>query len=117
MVSARPGFTKMGCLFVLLLMAATVYFGLPVGETYFRYLEYKDRMKVELRFRGGLPNERIARNLKMAADSIGLPEEAGKVLITRKDGQVTVEADYEEIIHLPGYQKALRFQPKATDTY
>jgi hypothetical protein len=117
MVRARRGVTRNGCLFVLLLFAAIVYFGLPVGETYFRYLEYKDRMKVELKFRGGLPNEKIIRNLQMAADSLGLPEEAGKVLVTRRDGMVTVEADYEEIIHLPGYQKAIRFQPKASDTY
>ena len=117
MVSARRGITKMGCLVFLLLMAATVYFGLPIGEKYFRYLEYKDRMKVELRFRAELPNERITRNLQMAADSLGLPEEAGKVQITRASGVITVEADYEEIIVLPGYQRAIRFRPKATGTY
>lgn len=117
MVKSRAGITKFGCLVWLLLVAATLYFGIPVGETYFRYLEYKDRMKVELRFRGGLPNERIIRSLQMAADSLGLPEEAGKVLITRKNGQITVEADYEEIVHLPGYPKAIRFRPSATDTY
>lgn len=117
MVKSRAGITRNGCLVVLLLFAAVVYFGIPIGETYFRYLEYKDRMKVELKFRGGLPNERITRNLQMAADSIGLPEEAGNVLITRKDRQITVEADYEEIIHLPGYQRVIRFKPSATDTY
>ena len=117
MVKSRAGVTRNGCLVVVLLFAATVYFGVPIGETYMRYLEYKDRMKVELKFRGGLANERIERNLQMAADSIGLPEEAGKVLITRRDGQITVEADYEEIIHLPGYQRAIRFKPSATDTY
>ena len=117
MVKSRAGITRNGCLVVLLLFAAIVYFGIPVGEKYFRYLEYKDRMKVELKFRGGLPNERITRNLQMAADSLGLPEEAGKVLITRKDGQITVEADYEEIIRIPGYQRVIRFKPTATDTY
>ena len=117
MVKSRAGITRNGCLAVLVLLAAIVYFGIPVGEKYFRYLEYKDRMKVELKFRGGLPNERIIRNLQMAADSIGLPEAAGNVLVTRKDGQVTVLAEYEETISIPGYQRVIRFKPTATDTY
>lgn len=117
MVKSRAGITKFGCLVWLLLVAATLYFGIPVGETYMRYLEYKDRMKVELKFRGGIPNERIIRNLQMAADSLGLPEEAGKVMVTRNQGQVTIEADYEEILHFPGFIKVIRFKPTATDTY
>lgn len=117
MVKSRAGITKFGCLVWLLLIAATVYFGLPVGETYMRYQQYKDRMKVELRFRSGLPNERIIRNLQMAADSLGLPEAAGDVQITRRDGQITLEADYEEILQFPGFVKVIRFKPIATDTY
>jgi hypothetical protein len=119
-VKNRVGMTKMGCLLVLLLAVAAVYVAIPIGETYFRYLEYKDAMRQEARFRSGLPNERIIRNLKIQVDSLGLPEEAGIVTITRKDGQITIEAEYEESVFIPGTEKVvkvLRFQPRVTDTY
>ena len=117
MVKRRAGMTKLGCLVSMLLVVAVVYFAVPIGETYFRYLKYKDAMRQELRFRSNLPNERIKRNLQTVADSLGLPEEAAEVTITRRGGEITLEADYEEIIHLPGYQRAIRFQPRATDSY
>lgn len=117
MVKSRPGLTKLGCLVWVLFVAATLYFGIPVVETYVRYQRFRDRIKQELRFRADLPNERIKRNLQMAADSLGLPPEAGEVTVTRQSGVVTVEADYEEIIHLPGVQKSIRYRPKASDTY
>lgn len=120
MVKSRRGITKMGCLVVLLIFAGIGYFGIPVGEIYFRYMQYKDFMKQELRFRGSQNDDRIKRDMQIAADSLGLPEEAGKsIVITRqpRDRQITLEADYEEIIHLPGYQKAIRFKPSAKDSY
>ena len=119
MVRSRAGVSKLGCLIVLLLVAAVGYFGIPVGEAYFRYAQYKDRMKQELRFRGSQNDDRIKRDMKIVADSLGLPEEAGNVIISREvqNRLITIEADYEEIIHLPGRQKAIRFQPKASDSY
>ena len=117
MVKSRPGLTKLGCLVWVLLVAAVLYFGLPIVENHIRYLQYRDRIRQELRFRSGLPNERIKRNLQMAADSLGLPPEAGEVVITRQSGTITVEADYEEIIHLPGMNKSIRYRPKASDSY
>lgn len=119
MVRSRAGVTKLGCLFVLLVIAAVGYFGIPVGEAYFRYMQYQDAMKQELRFRGSQTDDRIKRDMKTAADSLGLPEEAGNIVISRQpqDRRITIEADYEEIIHLPGTQKAIRFRPRATDSY
>jgi hypothetical protein len=118
-VRSRAGITKMGCLLVLLLFAAVGYVGIPVGETYFRYMQYKDAMKQELRFRGSQTDERIKRDMQIAADSLGLPEQAGNVVVARspQSRQITIEADYEEVLRFPGYQKAIRFKPTATDSY
>ena len=73
---ARRGISKLGCLFSLLLVTAVVYFGLNVGEVYFRYLKFKDAMSQEVRFRGDLSDESIVSRLRSVADSLGLPEEA-----------------------------------------
>lgn len=114
---ARRGSAKFGCLVYLLIVSAVLYFGVHAGEVYWRYLEYKDAMQQEVRFRSFLPNERIKANLMAAADSLGLPEDAGVVTVTRKDGRVTVEAHYEETIVLPGFKKEVHFEPRATGGY
>lgn len=114
MASARPGSTKVGCLVYLLIVSAMLYFGVHAGEVYFRYFKFKGAMEEELRFRSLLPDERIRANLMAVADSLGLPEDAGAVTVTRKDGRVTVESQYEETIVLPFFRKEVHFAPKVT---
>lgn len=118
MVSAvRRGGTRMGCLLYLLIVSAILYFGVHAGEVYWRYLQYKDAMDQEVRFRGFLPDARIKAALQAVADSLGLPEDAGVVTVTRKAGRVTVQAHYEEVIELPGFRREVHFEPRATGTY
>jgi hypothetical protein len=100
-----------------LIAAGAVYVGIPLGETYFRYAEYKDAMRQELRFRSNLSNDKIRSHLQLQADSLGLPEEAGDVTVSRSGNQVSVEAEYDEIIKVFGLTKAIHFQPHASDTY
>jgi hypothetical protein len=115
--AARRGATRFGCLVYLLVVSAVLYFGVHAGEVYWRYLQYKEAMDQEVRFRGFLPDARIKAALQAAADSIGLPEDAGVVTVTRKDGRITVEAHYEDVIELPWYRKEVHFEPRATGTY
>ena len=48
MVNQRRGSSSLGCLFTLLVLAAVLYFGINVGEVYFRYFQYKDAMRQEV---------------------------------------------------------------------
>ncbi len=113
----RRGASKIGCLFSLLIVAAVLYFGINAFERYYAYLQFKDAMAQEIRFRSFLPDERIKANLRNAADSLGLPEDAGIVIITRNKGVMTIESHYEEVLELPGYKKEVHFEPKASGTY
>ena len=117
MVRRRTGGTKLGCLIYLLIVAGVLYFGIPAGEAWFRYQEYKDSMRQELRFRANLSNDKIKSHLQLVADSLGLPEEAGDVTVHRDGNTVSVEAQYEESIQLPGFKKKIVFSPHASDTY
>lgn len=118
MVTRRTGATKFGCLLYLLVVAGLLHIGIPAGETYFRYLEYKDAMKQELRFRSNQSNEKIKSHLKLVADSLGLPEEAGDLTVHRDGRTITVEAQYEEQIQIvPGFKKTILFEPRAADIY
>ena len=117
MVRPRNGATKFGCLLYLLFVSAILYFGIPIGETYFRYQEYKDAMRQELRFRSNLANDKIRLHLKLQADSLGLPEEAGDVTVHRQGNQISVEAEYDEPIKILAFKKNIHFVARAVDTY
>jgi hypothetical protein len=116
-VRPRLGATKFGCLLYLLFVSAILYFGIPIGEMYFRYQEYKDAMRQELRFRSNLSNDKIRLHLKLQADSLGLPEEAGDVTVHRQGNQISVESEYDETIKILGLKKQIHFVARAVDTY
>jgi len=116
-VVTRRGAAKLGCLVSLLLLSAVAYFGVNVGEVYYRYYKYKDAMNQEIRFRSDLADVTLKKNLRAIADSLGLPEDAGLVTITRDRGQITIESYYEETVDMPGFKRDFHFEPRVVGTY
>lgn len=112
----RRGVT-LGCLLWVLVIAAVAYFGVGVAEVYVKHARYKDVMAQELRFRGKLPDHQLKNRFAFLADSLGLPEDAGIVTITRRQGRITVESHYEQTIDLPGMKKEVHFEASAATTY
>lgn len=117
MVIARRGAVTLGCLVWLLVIATTAYFGVGAAEKYIKYAKYKDAMAQELKFRAKLPDWQLRNRFKFIADSLGLPEDAGIVVITRQQGRIKVASHYEEIFDLPGFKKEVHFEPSASTTY
>ena len=113
MVTTRRGASSIGCLFGVLLLAAVVYFGVNVGEAYWRFYQFRDDMQVEARFAGHNTNDVILTRLRAAADSLGLPEAAGHVIIRRVRGVISIESSYDEPVELPGHVRELHFHPRA----
>ena len=114
---SRRGAARIGCLLTLLILAAALYFGVNAFEKYYAYLQFKDAMAQEIRFRSFLPDEKIKSNLRAVADSLGLPEEAGVVTVRRDRGLITIMSEYAELFELPGYKKEVVFEPTASGTY
>jgi hypothetical protein len=112
-VVIRDGRSSLGCLFVLLLIAATLYFGVNIGEAYWRFYEYQDSMRQEVRFAKQIPDDRIKLHLAALADSLGLPEEATDVSISRTDDSISVRAEYSEQVEFPLFVRPIRFKPHA----
>ena len=113
----RRGRSSLGCLFVLLLAAAAVYFGINFGEVYWRFYEFQDAMKQEVRFARQIPDERIRQRLISLADSLGLPEEATDVIVTRTSTGISVSAEYTERVEFPLVARNIRFRPRAEGTF
>lgn len=120
MVSARPGRTSLGCLFLLLVFTAAAYFGVNVGEVYWRAYQFKDAMRQEARFAATIADRDIERHLITYADSLGLPDEARDNLdINRslRDRTISIDSEYEERVELPMYVRVLRFKPHVEASY
>jgi hypothetical protein len=116
-VRTRAGAITLGCLVWLMVIAAAVYFGSGIAETYIKYRKYQDAMAHELRYRAKIPDWQLRNRFKLIADSLGLPEDAGIVTIQRTPGRISVTAHYEETIDLPGMKKEWHFEPKAAMSY
>ena len=110
---SRSGRSSLGCLLVLLILAAALYVGVNIGEAYWRFYEYRDAMRQEVRFAKQIPDDRIKLHLAALADSLGLPQEAADVTVDRTSASIAVSAEYTERIDLPFYVQVLRFAPSA----
>ena len=113
----RSGMSSLGCLLTLLLVAVVAYVGVNVFEVYWRYYEFRDAMRQEVRFAGQIPDNKIKLHLAALADSLGLPEDAAQVTVVRASGTISVSAEYVEHLIFPLYSHDLRFSPRASGTF
>lgn len=113
MVTARRGAGKLGCLFSLLIVVTVVYFAVNIGEVYWRYYQFEDAMQQEVRFAGTRTDEVIVRHLRAKADSLGLPEDAGRVRVRRSQRAISISSEYSEHVELPLFVREFRFEPRA----
>jgi len=112
-VVSRSGRSSLGCLLVLLVLAAALYVGVNIGEAYWRFYEYQDAMRQEVRFAKQIPDDRIKLHLAALADSLGLPQQAADVAVDRTSSSIAVSAEYTERIELPFLVHLIRFAPRA----
>jgi len=98
---------------MILIAAAAGYFGVNAGESYWRYFQFQDAMQQEARFAKQKTNDQILTRLRAAADSLGLPEEAGMISIRRTADSISIGADYDEHVEMPMYVKAIHYRPRA----
>ncbi len=113
MVSARRGAGKLGCLFSLLIAVTVIYFGVNIGEVYWRFYEFQDAMQQEVRFARSRSDEDIRKHLRALVDSIGLPEDAGRVRVRRTQRSISIVGEYAEHVELPLFVREFRFRPRA----
>ena len=112
------GGTRTGCLFLVLVVVAVVYFGLPIGGMYIRYYRMENEMKTQARFAPSIDDGAIQRRLLQTVDDLGLPLEARRRLRirrTRRPRQIVISTSWEETIVLPFYTRVQRFAPEVRE--
>jgi hypothetical protein len=117
MVRARHGRSQLGCLVMLLVAAAVVYFGVNIGSVFWDNYQFVDRMKQEVRFAASRSDAVIKRRLAAFADSLGLPEAARTVHVKRGSKIIVIWGEYYHNLEFPGFVREVRFSPQATGTF
>jgi len=116
-VGRRRGRTNFGCLFSVLLLVTVVYFGVNVGEPYFRYYRFLDGMKQEARFSSQFTDDQIQTRLAALADSLGLPEAARQVRVRRESNRISLSSAYYERVEMPLIVRDILFSPQVEWTH
>ena len=114
---SRRGASSSGCLLSLLLLVAALYYGVNIGEVYFRYYRLLDEMQTETRIASGLDDGTIRRRIQAAIEEIGLPEAAGSNLVIRRTAfprEIVIETRYSESVSLPFFNHSFNFHPRAS---
>lgn len=115
--SRRWGRSAFGCLFSILLLVTAVYFAVNVGEPYLRYYRFLDGMKQEARFSARFTDDQIQARLAALADSLGMPEAAGRVRVRRDPSRISLSSSYYERVEMPLIVRDILFSPQAEWTY
>lgn len=112
----RRGASSMGCLVSLLVFVAVLYYGVNIGEVYFRYYRLLDEMRTQAQLAAALDDGTIRRRIQAAAQDIGLPDAAQGVKIVRRavPREIVIETEYSETVDLPLFHHTFNFHPRAT---
>lgn len=117
-IRSRRGASSSGCLLSLLIFVAVLYYGVNIGEVYFRYYRLLDEMQTQTRLAAGLDDGTIQRRIQAAIEEIGLPDSAGtRQLRIRRSAaprEIVIETYYSEFVSLPLFNHTFSFHPRAS---
>lgn len=113
----RRGSSTRGCLFSLLVFVAALYYGVNIGEPFYRYYQYRDAMRSAARFAPTLSDDVLGRRILAKAHELNLPPAAHRLQIRRLDAprRVIISAEYEERVELPFFNHTFVFRPRAEE--
>lgn len=114
----RRGSSTRGCLFSLLVFVAALYYGVNIGEPFYRYYQYRDAMRSAARFAPTLQDDVLVRRILVKADELNLPPAAHRIRIQRLEQprRVIISAEYEERVELPFFNHSFVFRPRAEES-
>jgi len=106
-LARRGGASSTGCLVSLLFLVGALYYGVNIGELFFRYYRLLDEMQTQAQ---------LAPSLDDGTIRLGLPAEAQQIRIARRASprEIVIETEYSETVNLPLFNHTFNFHPKAT---
>ena len=114
---SRRGGSTLGCLVSLLVFVAVLYYGVHIGEVYWRYYQILDEMKVNARLAPNLADDVIQRRLQAKVEEVFDNEKSMKFRISRggRTRTITIETQYRDSVNLFLMHRAFVFKPRAVE--
>jgi hypothetical protein len=101
-------------LILVLLLAAAVYYALPVGMDYFRHYQLHETMLNQASFASSTTDQSIRSNILTRIEELDLPAEATNRLVVRRTVSPTtiiIETSYSVTFEFPFYAVTHKFEP------
>jgi hypothetical protein len=113
----RQGAGSLGCLLSLLVFVAALYYGINVGEVYWRYYQLVDEMQVNARLAPSLSDDVIQRRLVTKVSDIFGPGQQIKFRVTRggRTRYITIETQYRDSVSLPLFKHTFELKPRVEE--
>ncbi|MGH7497652.1 MAG: hypothetical protein ACREL3_02245 [Gemmatimonadales bacterium] len=108
----RQGTSSFGCLISIMILAAAVYYGIHVGQVYFRYYQLQDEMESAARMAPSLKDDVIYRRLAATSDSL-----LGRTLTfdIKRTNRITIHTEYSDSVDLPLFKHTFHFKPRVEE--
>ena len=109
------GGSTLGCLVSLLVFVAALYYGVHVGEVFWRYYQLLDEMKSNARLAPNLPDDVIQRRLQAKVEDVFGNDQHMKFRITRggTTRTITIQTQYRDSVDLPFFKRTFELKPSA----
>jgi hypothetical protein len=113
----RRGGSTLGCLVSLLVFVAALYYGIHIGEVYWRYYQIRDEMKVNARVAPNLADDVIQRRLQVKVQDVFGGDVAMKFRIVRggRSRTITIETQYRDSVSLPLFKRSFELKPRVEE--
>jgi hypothetical protein len=113
----RRGGSTLGCLVSLLVFVAALYYGIHIGEVYWRYYQICDEMKVNARVAPNLPDDVIQRRLQAKVQEVFGDDMAMKFQIIRggRSRTITIQTQYRDSVSLPLFKRSFELKPRVEE--
>lgn len=115
----RRGGSTLGCLVWLVLFGGALYFGLPLGQSYWAFQQLRDEMRRTVRFAQTTTDEQMLRQVLLEVERLELPTEANRIRILRDPARrrLTIETSWSLELKLPFGTQTVHFRPRAEGVY
>lgn len=111
------GGSTLGCLVSLLVFVAALYYGVHVGEVFWRYYQLVDEMKVNARLAPNLADDVIQRRLQAKVEEVFGDDRHMTFRITRggPTRSITIQTQYRDSVSLPLFKRTFELKPQAEE--
>lgn len=116
-IRTQRGAGGIGCLLVILLVAAGIYGGLQIILPQLRHNSFDERIGESFVFFTGQPAESIRARIIDIAREFDIPLDRKQVKVTIDPGKVTIDIAYEKHVDLKVWEKTFRFSVQRFGPY